>query len=167
MKLNDETDEEVDMLLLYLYTLDTPKFTDKNLFNCPFRGACSALKLGDKYGLPDLSKAGEDFLVGGFSSLTKSWHILSADSKSAWIEILGIIWAMEGDNTEIVGDASIKSLVEIGKDITEHEGFQDLCVGNSDFALAFLLAQAEKLHKHHKSPRCQVLDRIERKYEAR
>lgn len=142
MKLNDETPEEVDMLLLHLYTLEDPDFEDKKQFEHRYRSAESALKLGDKYNLPDLGTAGQQYMLRSFKSFT-NWQGVAEDDRQKWIRRLERLWKRKYIGTDPIWETAISRLVALAKDIIEYEPFQKLCEDHIDFAFEFMRAQAK------------------------
>lgn len=142
MKLTDETPEEVDMLLLHLYTLEDPDFEDKKHFKHRYRAAESALKLGDKYNLPDLGTAGQQYMLQSFKYFT-NWHGMVEDDKQKWIERLERLWTRSYTGTDIIWKTAISKLVGLAEDVIEYGPFQKLCEEHPDFALEFMRAQAK------------------------
>lgn len=146
VKLNDETPEEVDMLLLHLYLLEDPDFEDKQHFKHRYRAAESALKLGDKYNLPHLGKAGQGYMSRSFRFLC-NWGGMAEDDKQKWIRRLERLWTRNYSGADIIWEVAVKQLVALAKDIIEYEPFQELCADNTDIALDFMRAQAKMAHE--------------------
>ena len=144
MKLNDETVEEVDMLLMYLYTLEEPNFLNKEVLQYDCIAAESALKLGDKYNLPALGTAGQLHLNDFFEHSFRVWPQLGDDCKEMGFECLTHLWELRYIGTENLRETAIKSLVHIAKDVVEHKSFETLCMANPEFAIAFSRALAKK-----------------------
>lgn len=151
MKLNDETPEEVDMLLLHLYTLEDPDFEDKKQFKHRYRAAESALKLGDKYNLPDLGTAGQQYMLQSFRYFT-NWQVMVEDDRQKWIRRLERLWTRNYTGTDAIWEVVVQRLVAFAKDIIEYEPFQKLCEEHSDFALEFMRAQAKKADEQRTRP---------------
>lgn len=131
------------MLLMHIYTLDDPSFHDKKIFKYPNIAAESALKLGDKYDLPDLSAAGQQYLCQLFKDHLRNWPAKTEDSKHSWINRLRRLWKMEYSGGDVVWEVAVERLVAVAKYIVEYEPFQELCEDHPDFALEFMRAQAK------------------------
>lgn len=142
MKLNDETPEEIDMLLLHLYTLEDPDFEDKKQFKHRYPAAESALKLGDKYNLPDLGTAGQQYMLQSFKYFS-NWQVMVEDDRQKWIRRLERLWTRNHTGTDPIWETAISKLVALAKDVIEYEPFQKLCEEHIDFAFEFMRAQAK------------------------
>lgn len=144
MKLDEETAEEVDMLLLHLYTLDDPDFSDKKRFKRTYNGAESALKLGDKYNLPYLAKAGRECIRSILEDHIKDWQSMTEETKQSWIRRLERLWNMSYREVNVLQRVAIERFVAVAKDIIAYEPFQKLCEEHPDFALMFMMIQARE-----------------------
>lgn len=129
------------MLLLHLYTLDVPDFTDKTLHKFPYVAAESALKLGDKYNLPDLSKAGEQYVRRHLDRNIRDWQHHSSGFKATVVRRLERIWAMNYNEGNKLRKSATKELVAAMGHIIEFEPFQQLCAAQPNLSLSLLRAQ--------------------------
>lgn len=160
MKLNDETVTEVDMLLMHLYTLDDPDFKSQDTFKHPNVAAESAIKLGDKYDLPDLRAAGQQYLSQLFKDHLRDWSAKPEDSKQRWIRRLRRLWEMDYSGVDIVWEVVVERLVAVAKDIVEYEPFQKVCEDYPDFALEFMRAQAKAADSPKDCPRPRPINTL-------
>lgn len=131
------------MLLLYLYTLSGPNIFDGKRYKHQYIAAESALKLGDKYNLPDLSMAGKDYILNRLRYYVRDWHLLSTVFNGTVITRLGRLWKMEYVEAESLREVAVTQLVTIAKYVIEFQPFQKLCAEEPGFALDFMRAQAQ------------------------
>lgn len=147
MKFSEETVDEVGMLLMHLYTLDDPNFNDTTTFTYPYNAAESALKLGDKYNLPDLSAKGQQYISMGFENRIDDWEDKTDDQKRMWINRLKRLWRMNCAGSKNLQGIVVHQLTRVSRDIIEHELFQKLCKKTPEFAFAFMRALAKELEE--------------------
>lgn len=133
------------MLLLHIYTLDAPDFTNKTLHSSPYVAAEAALKIGDKYNLPNLSKAGCRYMQKRLESFIKGWPQKSTADKETVIRRLERLWRTGDNEAGTLRDAVMEQLVAMSKHVIEFEPFQHLCTDEPAFALALIRAQAKAL----------------------
>lgn len=131
-------------MLVYLYTLQRPDFTDSSLFPNPSLTATSVFKLADKYNLPDLRVTAKDYFLGLVRSSLSNWHLCDTQQKGLWLAWLPIFyeWSMEGSDE--IREAVVEALTKTCKSIVEDTSFQNVFISNPDLAIALLRALATK-----------------------
>ena len=152
VQLKDDKPEGVDMLLLYLYTMQIPSFTEA-------KSAEDAFLIGDKYNVPALRAGGrkqlEELLTTElleFASVSKPRHL----SCIAWIEKV-YTWEVEG--AKEIKEAILVAVVKVSESIIEQEKLQDLIERNGEFRLTFLRALSKKAAAQSAARmRCPICD---------
>lgn len=137
MELKDDNPDGVDILLLYLYTLQVPTFAD-------LVSAENALLIGDKYNVPALRDAGRvqftklaTTAVSRFASIPKPRQVTCI----AWIEK---VYRWEIECAKAINIAIMAAVVKVSMSIIEHEKFRDFINRDEGFRWAFLRALSEK-----------------------
>lgn len=141
------------MLLLYLYTLDLPNFDDKTVYKSRYEAAESALKIGDKYNLPDLGKAGCADVQKYLESVIKDWSQRTPEWRKWAVGRLERIWKLQHAGVDTIRESVMKRLITIATQLIEYEPFQELCAKDRGFALDFMRAQAQALEMEKRSIR--------------
>lgn len=134
----------MDVVLLYLYTLQRPDFSNTKLFPTPSLTATAVFKLADKYNIPDLRIAAKEYFLNLVKTSLCHWYQCNAQNQGLWIAWLPIFfeWSMEGAD-EIRG-AIIDALVKTSKSIIEDVSFQTVLISNPDVAVPLVKALATK-----------------------
>lgn len=138
----EETVAEVDMLLLYLYTLAIPDFTAAQ---DTYQVAESALKLGDKYNLSLLREEGRQSVISQHARCVFDWPVQQESLKETFITRLGVVWKAQHSEAEIVRQQILTTYVSIAESVLEFKPFQNLCAAEPELALAFMRAQVKQL----------------------
>lgn len=131
------------MLLLHLYTLDEPDFEDKKLHALPYNAAESAIRLGDKYNLEQLTDAGQRYVRGRIELYFCRWQENDETKKHSTIRRLERLWQMEFSEADALREFALKQIIPVAKQVIEFEPFQTLCAAQSDLAIALIRAQAQ------------------------
>lgn len=144
IKLDDDRPDGVNVMLLYLYTLEVPDLSNKDVSPHEFTGEEQCFVLGDKYNLPILKEHGQSQLLQNVRDNLALWSTCSDQIKLNWINWLSRMWRWEQGGSEKIRGGAIEALMKISVSIIEHEAFQKLLKDNEDFNMAFLRALAKK-----------------------
>lgn len=132
------------MLLLYLYTLEDPGFSD---FPTDFYSAMSAYIIGDKYQVLGLKSHAQVYLEQSIKVFSFRFCEISPPARATWIRMHRILWSSYFPVSDKIRSASLENLIPMSKHIVEHDAFQSLLRDNPEFNLEFVRALAQKACK--------------------
>lgn len=139
--LNLDADEEaaVDMMLVYLYTLEIPvAFSPQK---GTFDDAEHAYLMGDKYQLSDLKLAGYNYMMASITTMLKESK-LQQDPHAVddWTVFVKKLWVNDFPDAEHFQDIILDKLVDAAQFFMDNETFQDFIGENVEFNGDFMRA---------------------------
>ncbi|KAK5077707.1 hypothetical protein LTR70_001983 [Exophiala xenobiotica] len=142
--LDNDVPDGVDMLLVYLYTLELPNLANKQVYPQSGSAARDAYFLGDKYNLPCLRDHGRTTLIHQIRTRLNTWYEKEDAMKERWIRFIGKVWKWTIEDSDQVREAILDALMSTSQAIIEDGRFQALMKENEEFLMAFLRALAKK-----------------------
>ena len=131
-------------MLLYIYTLQKPDFSDEALFPTPSLTATSVFKLADKYNLPDLRTAAKEYFLGLIKSSLSQWYSLNVQNKSLWVAWMPVFWDWSMDGSDEIREAIIDAIVKTARSMVDDTSFKRVLSDNPDIGMALIKALATK-----------------------
>ncbi|KAK5942871.1 hypothetical protein PMZ80_005437 [Knufia obscura] len=131
--LHDDHPDAVDLMLLYLYTLEVP-----NLERTGDAEKC--MLLGDKYDLPALHDGGRKAIESSIQRNVPRWHALTDLGKRQWVDFFERVWSWQIKNAIGIRTLLFAYLASVADILIEDTLFQDLLWENRGFNLAFVKA---------------------------
>ena len=126
-------------MLVYLYTLETPNFYDKEqVGRNGFDAAEDCYHLGDKYELPDFRDSACQHMLKCIQKRFRNWKIESRQVKSCWVYFIERLWSWEIEGSTRLRRTVVNQLVLIADDVIKNESFQELLHEHEEFNLAFI-----------------------------
>jgi hypothetical protein len=132
IKLDYERPESVEMLLLYLYTLEAPDFEKHR---GPFLVAFDAIVLGDQYLVDGLVDAGQRFFtrVFGSESVMSKWDKV-AKFKPHSIFCIRTFYENEQAAFKVIRAVAVATIAKMKDKVMDREDFQALVREKPEFA---------------------------------
>ncbi|KAK5077708.1 hypothetical protein LTR70_001984 [Exophiala xenobiotica] len=129
--LNDDDAEGVDLMLVYLYTLEVSK-----LFDITTAEMC--FTLGDKYDLQVFRTAGYEHLLSRLDWTI--WSLQDESAKTLFVAFLYQLWTWNMKDSDDLRAAVVQNFSRLGRALIEYEPFQKLLEVNAAFSLALVRA---------------------------
>lgn len=147
IKLDDDDQEAVDMMLEYLYTLEKPVPLAVALPR-PV-SAERAYFIGDKYDLSILQSAGYSSMEVIARHLLQSWDAKGFVSKSNTISWIRMMWSWEHDGLKDIRKLCLERLSGMSAKMLDYEPFQQLLDDNKEFRMEFIKAVKKQAWQNH------------------
>lgn len=146
VSLDGDDEESVDMLLLYLYTLESP------ICFCPRKGyfvhAERAYLIGDKYQLTALKAAGSNYMLASIRKNLRSPRKEIPKARMAgWCGFFERLWKETFPDSDTMRKVLLENLVTISNLFMKEKQFQELLTENRVFAAEFTAALVKALCK--------------------
>ncbi|KAK5094188.1 hypothetical protein LTR70_004240 [Exophiala xenobiotica] len=148
IKLDDDDQEAVDMMLEYLYTLEKPGPLAVALPR-PV-SAERAYFIGDKYDLSILQSAGYSSMEVIARHLLQSWDAKNDVGKSNAISWIRMVWSWEHDGLKDIRKLCLDRLSGMSATMLDYEPFQELLDDNKKFRIEFIKAMRKRVWKDHR-----------------
>lgn len=148
IRLDDDDQDAVDMMLEHLYTLEKPtlltaKAKDPNI-------AEKAYIIGDKYDLPSLRSVGKSSLEAMTRVQFQSWDAKNEASKQKTIVWIQRIWSWKQDGLKYMRELCVDRLAGMSESILDFEPFQKLMWENKEFGMQFIEAMRKQVYRNHR-----------------
>lgn len=143
INLDDDRPDGVDILLLYLYTLEAPDF-EKPAGTHAVQRVLSAVIIRDKYQALVLKSAGQNYVLKRMRDCTLGWCNIQTSLRNQWIIFAWRIWSKEFPPADEMKAKLLEIMVGIAKYLIEEPAFQKLLRRDIDFSLEFVRAVVQK-----------------------
>lgn len=143
VELADDDPGAIDILLVYLYTLDTPEFS-KPVRSGAIQRAEKAYVIGDKYQVLPLKRMGQRFMIELTRKFLWQWCDYEPLGRSGWVRSIRKVWSEEFPPANEIKAVYLEEMVGIAKHMVEEPAFQTLLRENLEFNLEFVRALAQK-----------------------
>lgn len=146
IELKEDDPEAIDVLLVYLYTLELPNFhTPQYLHGNGCQTMTNVFLVADKYDIKELRKASKAWLLT--NNIGNHLHAIDAWSSAyqrSLIRMVEDIWTWEIHDAKDFQGPVITSLLRTSATIVEKKPFQALLDSNKDFRMAFIRGLAQR-----------------------